>query len=88
MIKASEKLAFEREFLEHDNMRLKQAAAQEKARRRKGKPMGLFEPDCPGQARFFSPSKIAAVRERLKDKEEEEERQRQEKEDRQTAKSY
>jgi hypothetical protein len=87
VIKASEKLAFEKDVLEHDNMRLRQAAAWEKARRKKGKPMGLFEPDCPGQAQFFSPSKIAAVRERLKDKEEENERQRQEKEDRQLQKA-
>ncbi len=36
VIKASEKLAFEKEVLEHDNMRLKQAAALEKTRRKKG----------------------------------------------------
>jgi len=87
VIKASEKLAFEKEILEHDNMRLKQAAALEKTRRKRGKPMGLFEPDCPGQAQFFSPSKIAAVRERLKAREEENERQRKEKEERQLQKA-
>jgi len=88
VIKASEKLAFEKEVLEHDNMRLKQAAALEKTRRKKGKPyMGLFEPDCPGQAQFFSPSKIAAVRERLKAREGENERQRKEKEERQLQKA-
>jgi hypothetical protein len=83
LIKASEKLAIENEVLQHDNMRMKQAAIWEKTRRKRGKPMGLFEPDRPGEAQFFSPSKIATVRERLKDKEEENEQQRREKEERQ-----
>jgi len=36
---------------------------QEKRRRKRGKAMGLFDKDRPGEAQFFSPARVAAVRE-------------------------
>jgi PAS domain-containing protein len=64
IIRASEKLAIRAELLEHENTGLRTALVGEKKRRKRGKPMGLFIKDEPGQAVFFSPAKIAAVRAR------------------------
>ena len=48
IIRASEKLAIRAELLEHENIRLRTALVDEKKRRKRGKPMGLFIKDKPG----------------------------------------
>lgn len=63
LAKAAEKLAISKEILEHENAGLRDSLKNEKKRRKRGKKMGLFPKDEPGQAMFFSPAKIAAVRE-------------------------
>ena len=62
LARACEKLVINNEILEHENGGLRQALQNEKKRRKRGKKMGLFPKDEPGQAMFFSPAKIAAVR--------------------------
>ena len=62
IIRASEKLAVQAEILEYENVELCTALVNEKKRRKKGKHMGLFTKNEPGQAMFFSPVKITAVR--------------------------
>ena len=64
IIRASEKLAIRNNILEHEIIGLRTALVDEKKRRKRGKPMGLWDKDEPGQAIFFSPAKIAAVRAR------------------------
>ena len=48
--------------MEHHNKGLMEALIGEKKRRKRGKPMGLMDNIEPGQAMFFSPAKIAALR--------------------------
>ena len=64
IVRATEKLAIQKEILEHENQGLRAALIDEKKRRKRGKAMELFVKNKPGQAMFFSPDKIAAVRER------------------------
>ena len=64
IVRATEKLAIQKEILEHENQGLRTALIGEKKRRKRGKAMELFAKDEPGQAMFFSPGKIAVVRER------------------------
>lgn len=60
--RASQKLTTRAELLEYENAGLRQALINEKGRRKRGKAMGLIGKDQPGQAIFYSPAKIAAVR--------------------------
>ena len=62
LARACEKLVINNEILEHENGGLREALKAEKKHRKRGKKMGLFPKDEPGQAMFFSPAKIAAVR--------------------------
>ena len=62
MVKSMEQLSFRNELLIHENRGLNAALIDEKKKRKRGKPMGLLAPDQPGQAQFFSPAKIEAVR--------------------------
>ena len=64
IVRATEKLAIQKEILEHENQGFRAALIGEKKRRKRGKAMELFAKDEPGQAMFFSLGKIAAVRER------------------------
>ena len=64
IIRATEKLVIQKDILEHENKGLRAALIGEKKRRKRGKNMGLSAKDEPGQAMFFSPGKIAAVRAR------------------------
>jgi len=80
IIRASEKLAIRAEILEHENIGLRTALVGEKKRRKKGKPMGLFMRDEPGQAMFFSPAKIATVRAHQEELEAQKEQEKLEKE--------
>ena len=62
IIRGIEKLAVEKDILEHHNRGLMEALIGEKKKRKRGKPMGLIDNVEPGQAMFFSPAKIAAIR--------------------------
>ena len=64
IIRATEKLAIERDILQHEVQQLQGTLIGKKKRRKQGKNMGLFAKDEPGQAMFFSPGKIAIVRAR------------------------
>ena len=76
IVRATEKLAIQKEILEHENQGLRAALIGEKKRRKRGKAMELFVKDKPGQAMFFSPDKIAAVRERQQELETQKEAER------------
>jgi hypothetical protein len=65
IIRASEKLAMRNEILEHENQGLRTALVNEKKWRKRGRPAGLFDQERPGEAQFFSPAKVAAVRSRM-----------------------
>jgi len=49
---------------------------QEKRRRKRGKAMGLLDKERPGEAQFFSPARVAAVREQAYEIEIENQRQK------------
>jgi len=55
-------MSIENEILRHENQGLRETLIDEKKRRKRGKPMGLIDKDRPGEAQFFSPSKVALVR--------------------------
>ena len=77
LIRASEKLAAEKEILLHQNKALSKTLVEEKRRRKRGKAMGLLDKDRqPGEAQFFSPARVAAVRERAHEIEVENHRQK------------
>ena len=80
IIRATEKLVIKNNILEHENKGLRTALIDEKSRRKKGKPMGLFTKDEPGQAIFFSPAKITAVRAHQQELEAQKEQERLKKE--------
>ena len=61
IIQASDKLVIRNDILEHEIRGLPTALLDERKRWKRGKPMGLFIKDEPGQPMFFSPAKIAAV---------------------------
>ena len=82
IIRASEKLAIRNEILQHENKGLRTALINEKKRRKRGKPAGLFDQERPGQAQFFSPAKVAAVRNRMNEIEEQKQREKAEAEER------
>ena len=65
--RAAEKLVTNNDILEYKNKELRMALRTEQKRRKRGKKMGLFPKDEPGQAIFFSPAKIAAVRQHQED---------------------
>ncbi|RMZ87477.1 hypothetical protein DV736_g5297, partial [Chaetothyriales sp. CBS 134916] len=69
IIRACGKLAIENEVLRHANSGLRTALVEEEKKRKRGKGMGLFDKDRPGEAQFFSPAKVAAVRQRAQEME-------------------
>jgi len=82
IIRASEKLAIRNEILEHDNQGLRTALVNEKKRRKRGKPAGLFDQERPREAQFFSPAKVAAVRSRINELEQQKQLKKTEAEER------
>jgi hypothetical protein len=65
LLHAGEKFAADRDIVRHENMGLRKAVLHEKKKRKRGKAMHLYdEGETEGQARFFSPAKIARIRER------------------------
>lgn len=80
LTKAYENMAIDNEITHHENSGLTEALISEQKRRKRGKKMGLFPKDEPGQAIFFSPAKIASVRARQAQMEAEKEQEKLEKE--------
>lgn len=76
LIRATEKLVIQNEILEHKNVGLRTALVGEKKKAKRGKPMGLFSKNEPGQAIFFSPAKIATVRARQEELEAQKEQEK------------
>lgn len=76
IIRATEKLVIQKDILEHENRNLRNALIDKKKRRKKGKAMELFAKNEPGQAMFFSPGKIAAVRARQQELEAQKEQEK------------
>jgi hypothetical protein len=63
LLRAGEKFAADLEIARHEVVSLRSAVVHEKKRRKRGKAMHLYEEgEAPGQARFFSPERIARVR--------------------------
>jgi len=65
LLRAGEKLAANHDIVRHENIGLRKAVLHEKKKRKRGKAMHLYdEGETEGQGRFFSPAKIARIRER------------------------
>jgi DDE superfamily endonuclease/Tc5 transposase DNA-binding domain len=65
LLRAGEKLATNLNIVRRENIGLRKAVLHEKKKRKRGKAMHLYdEGENEGQARFFSPAKVARVRER------------------------
>jgi hypothetical protein len=78
LLRAGEKLATELEIVRHENDGLRKAIIHEKKKRKRGKAMNLYDPDeKEGQALFFSPAKVARVRQRNADLEQAERQRKQ-----------
>jgi len=76
LLRTSEKLATKVDILQHEVQGLKKAVVQEKKKRKRGRKLDLREEgENPGQARFFSPSRVERARRQAAD-EAEAERQR------------
>ena len=88
MVHASEKLAITNEILAHENAGLREALVHEKKRRTRGKAMGLVDKNEAGQAQFFSPTKIAAVRARKEEIEAQKEQEKVQKEQEKRIKAF
>jgi hypothetical protein len=70
LLRAGEKLATKLKIVRHENKGLRDAIIHEKKKRKHGKAMHLYNPgEHEGQALFFSPAKIARVRQRVADAE-------------------
>jgi hypothetical protein len=67
LIHACEKFAIQNDILRSENTGLRTALVDEKKKRKRGKGMGLFDKEKPGEARFYGPEEVAAVRERAKE---------------------
>jgi hypothetical protein len=66
LLHAGEKLAADLDIAQHEFIGLQKAVLQEKKKRKRGKAMHLYnEGDAEGQGRFFSPTKIGRIRERI-----------------------
>ena len=66
LLHAGEKLAANLNIVQHEVVGLRKTIIHEKKRRKRGKAMHLYdEGETEGQARFFSPSKVARARERI-----------------------
>ena len=69
IIRGAEKLAIENEILKHETKGLRTALVEVAKRHKRGKAMGLIDKERPGDAQFFSPSKVTAARARAEQKE-------------------
>ncbi|KAH7394638.1 hypothetical protein BKA66DRAFT_598616 [Pyrenochaeta sp. MPI-SDFR-AT-0127] len=67
IIRACRKLAVRNDILQHEVIGLRAALVGEKKKRKRGKGMGLFDKERPGEAQFFTPSKVAIVRQRAEE---------------------
>ena len=73
---ATEKLAIQKEILEHEKQVLRVALISEKKRHKRGKAMELFAKNELGQAMFFSAWQIVAIRVRQQEQEAQKEAER------------
>jgi hypothetical protein len=62
IIESIERLSFENDILRHQNASLQFSVIEERKRRKRGKPMGLVDGDEPKFGQFFSPEKLARVK--------------------------
>ncbi|EED22587.1 hypothetical protein TSTA_060790 [Talaromyces stipitatus ATCC 10500] len=67
VMKAAQKLIIRNEILEHQYKGLVNALVNEKNRQRRGMPLGLIDKENPGEAQFFSLSKVEAAKQRIRD---------------------
>ncbi|EED19578.1 conserved hypothetical protein [Talaromyces stipitatus ATCC 10500] len=67
VMKAAQKLIIRNEILEHQYKGLVNALVNEKNRQRRGRPLGLIDKENPGEAQFFSPSRVEAAKQRIQD---------------------
>jgi hypothetical protein len=67
IIRACGKLAIQNDILQIEVTGLRAALVEEKKKRKRGKGMGLFNKERPGEAQFFTPSKVAVVRQRAEE---------------------
>jgi hypothetical protein len=65
LLRAGEKLAADRDIIQHENIGLRKAVLHEKKKRKRGKAIHYDEGETEGQGRFFSPAKITRIRERI-----------------------
>lgn len=86
-IKALEKLSIEKEILEHTQQGLLKALVGEKKSKKRGRPLGLIDKDNPGEAQFFSPEKVKAAQQKIRDIESQKEQEKVEAENRRTQKA-
>jgi hypothetical protein len=88
LLRAGEKLATKLKIVRHENKGLRDAIIYEKKKRKRGKAMNLYDPDeKEGQALFFSPAKIARVRQRNADAEQAERQRKQDASDKKLQKA-
>jgi hypothetical protein len=78
LLRTGEKLTTELKIVRHKNNGLRKAIIHEKKKRKRGKAMNLYDPDeQEGQTLFFSPAKVARVRQRNANLEEAERQRKQ-----------
>jgi hypothetical protein len=82
LVRAGEKLAINNKLLRKENQSLREAIFEEKKKRKRGKPLEFYEEgEQEGQALFFSPAKVARIRQRTAEQEEAELQHKRDKED-------
>jgi hypothetical protein len=82
LLHAGVKAMARHDIANHENKGLRQAISMEKKKRQRGKAMGLiFEGGSPNQPLFFSPAKVARVRQRHAEQEDAERQRKQAMED-------
>jgi len=68
LIRSVEELSLQNDLLMHQNKHLNFAVTEERARRKRGKGMGLIDEDQPKFGQFFSPEKLSRVKQVQADK--------------------
>lgn len=88
MLHAFEAVRAQKDILNHENQGLRHTLIREKKKRRRGKPLVLYDEDeVEAQGLFFSPAKVARAQERMRLAEEEQAQQQRTKSDRKLQKA-
>jgi len=66
-IRALERFSIQNEILEHSQQGLLKALIGEKKSKKRGRALGLIDKDNPGEAQFFSPEKVKAAQQKIRD---------------------